>query len=109
VPTAFTHLHLRVEQDSDSFPGLIWEGNDGFDFAGTVWRPPPGKRGAFLHDRLVSSAGHGVRVRRLGGDRAGEIRLSRFLRNAKVMPEEMVSNAAARIGERCADRHVLAI
>ena len=62
-----------------------------------------------MHDRLVSSAGRGVRIRRLGGDRAGEIRLSRFLRNAKVTPDEMVSSAVARIGERCADRHVLVI
>lgn len=62
-----------------------------------------------MHDRLVSSAGHGVRVRRLGGNRAGEIRLSRFLRNAKVRPEEMVSSAAERLGERCQDRHVLVI
>jgi Transposase DDE domain len=62
-----------------------------------------------LHDRLVSSAGHGVRVRRLGGNRAGEIRLTRFLRNARVRPQEMVSSAAERLGGRCADRHVLAI
>jgi hypothetical protein len=32
---------LQGDPDSDSFPGLIWEGNDGFDFAGAVWRPPP--------------------------------------------------------------------
>lgn len=62
-----------------------------------------------MHDRLVSSAGHGVRVQRLGGNRVGEIRLSRFLRNAQVTPEEFMSSAAARIGARCADRHVLAI
>lgn len=50
-----------------------------------------------------------MRVRRLGGDRAGEIRLTRFLRNAAVTPEAMVAEAASRTGERCAGLHVLAI
>ncbi len=45
----------------------------------------------------------------MGGDRAGEIRLSRFLRNAVVTTEAMVAEAAARTSERCAGRHVLAI
>jgi hypothetical protein len=53
--------------------------------------------------------GLGLRVRRLGGDRAGEIRLTRFLRNPAVSPQEMVATAAARTGSRCAGRHVLAI
>ena len=50
-----------------------------------------------------------MRVRRLGGDRAGEIRLTRFLRNAAVTPELMVVEAALRTGARCAGLHVLAI
>jgi hypothetical protein len=50
-----------------------------------------------------------VRVRRLGGDRAGEIRLTRLLRNAAVTPEAMVAEAASRTAERCAGLHVLAI
>jgi hypothetical protein len=62
-----------------------------------------------LHDRLVSAGGRGIRVRRLGGDRAGEIRLTRFLRNANVTSGEMVASAAERLGGRCADRHILAI
>ena len=48
-------------------------------------------------------------MRRLGGDRAGEIRLTRFLRNAAVTPELMVVEAALRTGARCAGLHVLAI
>lgn len=48
-------------------------------------------------------------MRRLGGDRAGEIRLTRFLRNAAVTPQEMVAEAASRTGLRCAGLHVLAI
>jgi hypothetical protein len=45
----------------------------------------------------------------LGGDRAGEIRITRLLRNARVTPQEMALSAAARLGSRCEDRHVLAI
>ncbi|HSY86716.1 MAG TPA: IS4 family transposase [Verrucomicrobiae bacterium] len=62
-----------------------------------------------MHARLVAFGGSGLRVRRLGGDRAGEIRLTRFLRNKAVTPEAMVAEAAVRTGERCAGRHVLAI
>jgi hypothetical protein len=84
-------------------------GSDGGGFAGAVRGPPPGKRGAFLHARLVESGGRGVRVRRLGGSRAGEIRLTRFLRNEAVTVAEMAAAAGARTAERCAGRHVLAI
>ncbi len=45
----------------------------------------------------------------MGGDRAGEIRITRLLRNAKVTPREMVLSSAARLGRRCEARHVLAI
>jgi len=50
-----------------------------------------------------------VRVRPLGGDRAGEMRITRFLRNAAVTIEEMVREAASRTAERCHDREVLVI
>jgi len=89
---------------------LSWRDGGSGDgaFAGAVWRPPPGKRGAFLHARLVETGGHGVRVRRLGASRAGEIRLTRFLRNPAVTVEEMAAEAAARTAARCAGRPVLA-
>jgi len=48
-------------------------------------------------------------VRQLGGDRAGEIRLTRFLRNEAVTCTEMLAEAAERTAERCVGRHVLAI
>lgn len=48
-------------------------------------------------------------MRRLGGDRAGEMRITRFLRNRRVGVTEMVGRAAERTGERVAGRHVLAI
>ncbi|WP_245309788.1 IS4 family transposase [Rhizobium sp. R339] len=60
-------------------------------------------------ERLVSTAGQGVRVRKLGGNRAGEIRLSRFLRNGAVDPQAMIDEAALRTAGGCTDRHILAI
>jgi hypothetical protein len=77
--------------------------------AGAVWRSPPGKRGAFLHSRLVEVGGNGVSVRRLGKDRAGEIRIWRFLHNDAVTVDEMVATAAARTLGLVSGRHVLAI
>lgn len=62
-----------------------------------------------MQARLVEVGARGVRVRRLGGDRAGEIRLSRFLRNRAVTPEEMARTAGAATSGRVAGRHVLAI
>src|SRR3954451_3157691 len=69
--TAFTHFGLSGLAMSDSLSWLDGGSGDGA-FAGAVWRPPPGKRGAFLHARLVETGGRGVRVRRLGASRAGE-------------------------------------
>ena len=60
-------------------------------------------------DRLRAVGQSGVRVRRLGGDRAGEIRLTRFLRNEQVAPAEMFSTASSRTAACVGDRHVLAI
>lgn len=62
-----------------------------------------------MHARLVATGGAAVRVRRLGGSRAGEIRITRFLRNAAVTVAEMMATAAARTVRRVAGRHVLAI
>lgn len=45
----------------------------------------------------------------LGGDRAGEIRLFRFLRNPLVTTEEMLAEAARRTSERCQGRDVMVI
>ena len=70
-------------------------------------RLAPAKRGVFLHRRLVELGSS--RVRRLGGDRAGEIRLTRFLRNPHVSVHEMVASGLARTAARVAGLHVLAI
>lgn len=62
-----------------------------------------------MHARLVEQGGHGIRVRRLGGSRAGEIRLTRLLRNQAVTIEEMAATAGLGTAPRCGGRHVLAI
>ncbi len=62
-----------------------------------------------MHARLVAVGSRGVSVRRLGRNRAGEIRITRFLRNAAVSIAEMVETATARTCARVAGRHVLAI
>jgi IS4 transposase len=62
-----------------------------------------------LCGRLVAHGGKGVSVRRLGGGRAGEMRITRFLHNPKVRLGEMISTALARTCAQVAGRHVLAI
>jgi hypothetical protein len=59
--------------------------------------------------RLVCVGQFGISVRRVGGDRAGEIRITRFLRNRRVKPEEMVTTARARTAGLVEGRHILAI
>ena len=63
----------------------------------------------FLHDRLVRQGPRGLSVRRLGGSRAGEVRIGRFLRNDKVTVEKIVDRAAAGTASRVAGLDVLAI
>jgi Transposase DDE domain len=62
-----------------------------------------------LLSRLVAEGVRGVRIRRLGGDRAGEIQITRFLRNRAVTGAEMFAAAAERTSGRSAGRAVLAI
>ena len=63
----------------------------------------------FLHDRLVRHGPRGISIRRLGGSRAGEVRIGRFLRNDKVTVEKIVEQAAAGTASRVAGLDVLAI
>jgi Transposase DDE domain len=76
---------------------------------GRFWGRAPGKRGAFLYGRLVGYGGGSVSVRRLGGERAGEMRITRFLHNPKVTLNAMTSAARARTCGQVGGRHVLAI
>ena len=63
----------------------------------------------FLHDRLVSHGPRGISVRRLGGNRAGEVRIGRFLRNGKVTVEKIVEQASSGTASRVSGLDVLAI
>ena len=67
------------------------------------------EKGAFLYGRLVAHGGKGVSVSQLGGDRAGEVRIGRFLHNPKVTLGEIMSTARARTCAQVRGRHVLAI
>jgi hypothetical protein len=67
------------------------------------------KGGAFLHRRLVEVGQRGVAVRALGGNRAGEMRVTRLLRNPKVRIEEMIECARKQTFNRVGGLHVLAI
>jgi len=51
----------------------------------------------------------GISVRLLGGNRAGEMQLTRFLRNRKVTVEAMTCEAFSRTARSVSGRHVLAI
>jgi hypothetical protein len=65
--------------------------------------------GAFVLDRLLTVGQTGVRVRPLGGNRAGEVRIGRFLRNDDVTPAEMVRTARVHTAGLVQGRHILAI
>lgn len=65
------------------------------------------KRGADFLAALVRC--RTVCLRRLGGDRAGQVRFGRFLHNAAVTAGEMVATAAAHTARAAKERHVLAI
>jgi hypothetical protein len=58
---------------------------------------------------LVEVGQRGIAVRSLGGSRAGEMRITRFLRNGKVSRAEIVEQACARTATRVRGLHVLAI
>ena len=50
-----------------------------------------------------------VCLRRLGGNRGGELRAGRFFASTKVTSETLVAGWSDQTGAACAGRHVLAI
>ena len=77
-------------------------------WAGTVWGPSPGKRGALLQAALLARPGSCIH-RLAQGNRARQIQFSRFLYNGAVTGAEMAKTAAARTAGLVAGRDVLAI
>jgi hypothetical protein len=65
------------------------------------------KRGADFYAALVHK--RTACLRKLGGDRAGQVRFHRFLHNEAVTAAEMVCTAAAHTARAARGRHVLAI
>jgi len=67
------------------------------------------KRGVFLLDRLCAVGTSGISIRRLGGNRAGELRITRFLRCPGITPGEMFATATRHTATLVKNRHLLAI
>ena len=82
-------------------------GDDDRIWSGAVWRPPPGKRGALLHEALYER--RTACIRRLGGCRSREVQFTRFLRNEAVTTGAMVCEAVTRTAPRVAGRDIVVI
>jgi len=65
------------------------------------------ERGDWLLDRIVSTGS--LVLRRVGGDRAGEVASHRFLDNGRVFPSAIVETLACRTGEASAGRRIVAV
>ena len=63
-------------------------------------------RGAWLFERVVSTGS--LVLRRIGGNRAGEVAVNRFLSSPEVSAEEIVATVGCRTGERCRGRRIVA-
>ena len=100
---------LRAACEYDSLAGVIRGREIDVERPWPFRRYKAAKRGAFLLQSLLAVGQGGISVRRLGGDRAGELRLTRFLRNPHVTAEEMLATARAHLLGRVAGRHVLVI
>src|ERR1035437_1758436 len=101
-----THLLPKVRGADSVDRLLILGGVDGVRiWTGTVWRPPPGKRGAVLHAALVEKPS--CCIRRLGGRRSREVQFTRFLRNPSVTTDAMVGHAVELTAGRAAGRDIV--
>jgi hypothetical protein len=64
------------------------------------------KAGAALFERVVETGS--LVLRQVGGDRAGEMSVHRFLDSPHVSPEEILETAAARTVSACVGRRIVA-
>lgn len=64
-------------------------------------------RGEWLMERIVATGS--TVLRKVGGDRAGEMAARRFLESRYVSPASISATLAARTAEQCAGRHIVAI
>ena len=62
-------------------------------------------RGAWLFERIVATGS--LCLRKVGGDRAGEIAAHRFLDSPQVSAEEIIATLSGRTGERCRGQRIV--
>src|SRR5271169_1746988 len=62
-------------------------------------------RGAWLFDRIVAMGS--LCLRKVGGDRAGEIAAHRFLDSPQVSAGEIIATLSGRTGERCHGQRII--
>jgi hypothetical protein len=62
-------------------------------------------RGAWLFDRIVATGS--LCLRKVGGDRAGEIAAHRFLDSPQVGAAEIIATLSGRTGERCQGQRII--
>jgi hypothetical protein len=65
------------------------------------------ERGAWLFDRIVASGS--LVLRKVGGDRAGEMAAHRFVDSPAVTAGEIIETLGTRTGERCQGRRIIAV
>lgn len=65
------------------------------------------ERGAWLFDRIVATGS--LVLRKVGGDRAGEMAAHRFVASRAVTASEIVETLGIRTGERCQGRRIIAV
>jgi len=63
-------------------------------------------RGEWLFERVMSTGS--LVLRQIGGDRAGEVAVNRFLSSPEVSTTEIVATVGWRTGERCRGRRIVA-
>jgi hypothetical protein len=62
-------------------------------------------RGAWLFDRMVALGS--LCLRKIGGDRNGEIAAHRFLDSPQVSAGEIIATLSERTGERCRGQQIV--
>jgi hypothetical protein len=62
-------------------------------------------RGAWLFGRIVATGS--LCLRKVGGDRAGEIAAHRFLDSPQVSAGEIIATLSGRTGERCHGQRII--
>jgi len=65
------------------------------------------QRGGAILEQMV--ARKTVSLKRLGGNRKGELGFGRFLANKKVTKAKIIASWSERTGAGCVGRHILAI